>query len=806
MAQFQKSLVYQAYIQELLPSQGLAVISSIAGQKQRKIVNLPSNVLSYGTTIRQLYNIGCKVLVHRGSDQAADHIIGIIPQAHDQPLLGVPDIANCGLFPHFYQFSNTAIYKAILNNARQHTNKLYQYVPLGSYADSYAGDTLITDTTGGGLFVGRSQLLLQQGSAAQLRITGFDNKVSVMGQKLQTLSLTTVQQINPNINKKLIAANINQRFGARADTPALKIDNQRITTKEASMKPFYRYQQLDGAVINGHSQSILIQNPDTQLITDVPQQVIPVQQYRVDYNGAVSQQSSRSIRQIKTPNILSIMQGYVAPTDAQATRPTMQQPQASVNIALYLAAYYQNIFNINSQQYPSQLVEVASQQQLCLNKTGIPGLSAYQPEYQDAYQSFAQPAQVSLTDKQNQTTTKYKNTISFINQQDDGSIILKDGWGSQIRMHGGNIYISSALDTFIRPGRDCISITPRLHQIEANGALTISSKESIRVGSQRDICLSSGISGQTAKTVIQNRSSSDKKAGAGVVVRSNGDLSVTSSNDLYIGLNDKTTKNAQDKVTRNTTGKLFIDGGMQACLLADDIKLLSTTNLDLIGATSRLTLNTGSYWISSAIFCDSSLTMKPVSLNSIQCLDKKFEAKGATSRPISTQGDIRSRMLIAQKGVQTMGSIVGLNFMSYFSPQLIIPSMSGQSKDDFFKVFKTEDLFKKINLTLSSVVDMSCLNDSYICDKQFRFIDYSKYISPQYKLPGLCWQQQAKNILEQASTSITGSSDKSYPYPGKPLNQLLISKFNVQSNKLVDVPCITGYTVNRSNYKEYKYE
>jgi len=49
-------------------------------------------------------------------------------------------------------------------------------------------------------------------------------------------------------------------------------------------------------------------------------------------------------------------------------------------------------------------------------------------------------------------------------------------------MSHGNIYISSALDTFIRPGRDLIQIVPRHCNTTANGEIELASKKNIRAG------------------------------------------------------------------------------------------------------------------------------------------------------------------------------------------------------------------------------------------------------------------------------------------------------------------------------------
>ena len=78
--------------------------------------------------------------------------------------------------------------------------------------------------------------------------------------------------------------------------------------------------------------------------------------------------------------------------------------------------------------------------------------------------------------------TRFRNN-SIVTQDPDGTVTLKDGWGSQITMSHGNIYISSALDTFIRPGRDLIAMVPQHLSATANGEIEVGAKKNIKIGS-----------------------------------------------------------------------------------------------------------------------------------------------------------------------------------------------------------------------------------------------------------------------------------------------------------------------------------
>ena len=66
-----------------------------------------------------------------------------------------------------------------------------------------------------------------------------------------------------------------------------------------------------------------------------------------------------------------------------------------------------------------------------------------------------------------------------------------------------------------------------------------------------------------------------------MVIRSNGNLSLTSSRDMYIGLNDKTTTNAGDKATRGS-GSICIDGSV-LMLNADSYMKATSGSIGLYG-------------------------------------------------------------------------------------------------------------------------------------------------------------------------------------------------------------------------------
>ena len=52
------------------------------------------------------------------------------------------------------------------------------------------------------------------------------------------------------------------------------------------------------------------------------------------------------------------------------------------------------------------------------------------------------PPYIEVTDATTGNIVRYYNSASILSMEPDGSIVISDGYGSEIRMSGGNIYIS----------------------------------------------------------------------------------------------------------------------------------------------------------------------------------------------------------------------------------------------------------------------------------------------------------------------------------------------------------------------------
>lgn len=106
----------------------------------------------------------------------------------------------------------------------------------------------------------------------------------------------------------------------------------------------------------------------------------------------------------------------------------------------------------------------------------------------------------------------YESTSTF-GMLDDGSIVIEDGYGSQIKMSGGNIEITCPGDIFFRPGRSMIAMTPKDTIFRSGKHIELSSSEAdIRLKAEKNLHVLAGNDGTSGGVLIESRSNGSAMA------------------------------------------------------------------------------------------------------------------------------------------------------------------------------------------------------------------------------------------------------------------------------------------------------
>lgn len=110
-------------------------------------------------------------------------------------------------------------------------------------------------------------------------------------------------------------------------------------------------------------------------------------------------------------------------------------------------------------------------------------------------------------DHQNQEV-KLLALRSHISILDDGGIVLRDGYGAEIKLHGGNISISCPGDIILNSARSTISMSGDDTVLKAQNSIDLSAtKHDIRLKAWRNAEVAGGLSGQ-GRTLVENQSQS----------------------------------------------------------------------------------------------------------------------------------------------------------------------------------------------------------------------------------------------------------------------------------------------------------
>lgn len=466
----------------------------------------------------------------------------------------------------------------------------------GFPADALPGDYEILDKmTTLGLHVGRDIVQLRGSALAMVDLTDFGNRVRIVGQSVETHTALAERVVADQFTVTNQAANIQESFGVLCtdgNVVDYDLDAQTLTPRDEFAIPLYRLQQVSGALAQGFEDMIVgwpIVGGNAASRHDDTQEPPLLARRRLDYSGESSQASAHSISSIKTPWIQGITQlGY----GGNATEPPymfddlrehyykQQEPNAEPDIpeeenedAITDAAINKMVDKLLTGSYKESMLKalqdhgfsVTSSQSSITGKEvdiELPG-GATQKQHYDL------PEHIDITDPATGRKQRYYSSMSFITQERDGSICICDGYGSEIRMCRGNIYISPALDLIMRPGRDFSSMVPGHLSLNAQGTITVNSSDSMYLRAVKDLKAVGATNGTGVVTIESRAVKGPQDTGLpGLVLRSDSNMSVTAVNDLYIGRNSNHGDGKEKATEPEIEGSIVMDAGGKGCMYA----------------------------------------------------------------------------------------------------------------------------------------------------------------------------------------------------------------------------------------------
>jgi hypothetical protein len=171
--------------------------------------------------------------------------------------------------------------------------------------------------------------------------------------------------------------------------------------------------------------------------------------------------------------------------------PTLPDDQAGLRALMayerhaLLYGYYDNIGFIRHEKDWLLPEEREAVEQFGLSK------AIYDPvtEVQDLPFWMPLPKKVTLQVDHRGSTQYFSGKASFA-IEDDGSIVLEDAYGSQIRMEGGNIFLSARNDVVLQPGRNVQAWAPHDLILKAGNSADLSASQGdVRIKAQGNLMM-----------------------------------------------------------------------------------------------------------------------------------------------------------------------------------------------------------------------------------------------------------------------------------------------------------------------------
>ena len=166
-----------------------------------------------------------------------------------------------------------------------------------------------------------------------------------------------------------------------------------------------------------------------------------------------------------------------------------------------------------------------------------------------------------VIDQRSGHSVNYYRSRSAIKLHDDGSVTIEDGWGSQVKLAGGNVFLSCVGDVITQPGRSAITMAPfdiclragnSLDATAALGDLRLKAEKNLQV-----LAANSGEGGMLFESRSTGSSSAEGYKGKiGQQVTDNG-ITFKSAQSSFNVL----AKNIYVGCGQTTTGQLTIDAG-----------------------------------------------------------------------------------------------------------------------------------------------------------------------------------------------------------------------------------------------------
>lgn len=747
---------YVAQVQYAFPDRNLYVVipqSNGTITQERRLASGPGNTTGNpSSSIQQAYSPGDIVLISSdngvpGAYSPTDYIVG--PAA----------VFNA---EHTDQDSTESLLSSVFSKVRGTLGVLRANISkfFGKSSAVVSGDFELKGSHGTAVRLLKHLLSINSGHSCSVEMDSILNRVRITADSLSFVS--PVKDGFTGISLKTFAE-------------ALYTALDRSEGSYEGHSPKYRHRAVSGDLVRGWMTSVGVPSQDMSTMDTVYGE-------KKDYSGNSVVMSAKGMELRKTYDIPSPVQttemdGITKYLKETEEFPQTQQEPVGVSWDKFLMDKTLNMFSKNPEaEFPGvknnrecwtvDTGEAKDQEGRNISKefnswrktsNEVP---KFQPAGSNQYSEL--PESLQVVDPHTGNTYTYFKSTSGIRQDPDGSILLYDGYGSEIRMSRGNIIISPAADLIFRPGRDLHSMAGRHTAVTSQEDVVIhSSNKDVYVKAQRDLNIAAGIGGE-GKTILDHRGKD------GAVLKSVSGMSLTGS-DVYIGVSqDKPSSTAPDKSTPGS-GKMVISGGADLLMQAKNAAV-SGQNVVLFGhkengtdAAGLVVSADGTSVLGGEIGLSGSVVLGR-GTSSARVLVGDAQYNLTTPQDVSVK--IESDVSVA--GEMSVDSVVSNNVKSV----AVFCSNGGNTP---MRRRITETRFSRRGFNTASAIlrvpMAGSWTDQYVYGREFQYPSTEELgVSSSYIVPGMLWQAGLSGgsvWKEPEISSMINESDKSMVYPGK---------------------------------------
>jgi hypothetical protein len=346
---------------------------------------------------------------------------------------------------------------------------------------------------------------------------------------------------------------------------------------------------------------------------------------------------------------------------------------------------------------------------------------------------------------------------SYLSMQDDGGVVLGDGYGAEIRMCGGHIFLTAPGDIWAKPGRNFNALGGHDIILRANNSMDLSTtKKDLRLKAEHNLHLLGGNAGDIGGVLIECKAPGayDYQDKVGEEVGSGGFQVKVDHGDAVIWATNIYLRTGGGDVQPGTITLDAAKGQQVITMQASSIlNYVSNSITDNFGSDGNIV--TSHVWGAQSNIIGSEISVEGwgIFLGGILALESFLSVAGYFGSPLAQDYDGK------------VGTIIGESL------ELDIQDLETVIDDEAKAVAAVSKNWQLIFANWL-YADKGAGNDDTISAVHFTFRNPQQYLTTNFKLFEDRWQQMARlsgqELKTWEETAVTGgSSEETMPYPGK---------------------------------------